>query len=339
MASTQRRIKCIYCLNVKPKLDFNREHVIPEALGKFQNNLVLHETVCSDCNKYFGDNLEIILNRDTAEGVYRYKFGIKPKEEPTHRRISFRIAERGELEGVHVRPIPETRGGNVSIEPLPQVGFLKKETGKYVYFKSDEIPEKRTLIDMGFDLKEIQMLVPHDRELPALLKRLEEKGLKTEMKGELEWPESVKTGSKVAILGDLRIDRPIFRAICKIAFNYLALVLGREFVLRDEFDGIRNYIRHNNGDTKRFFSTDPRPILYEEARLGVSVTQGHIIVAEWQGIRLVGMLRLFNMFTYVITYCRHYSGIWFPFASGHHFDPESKMVTELGKASKRLIPI
>lgn len=192
---------------------------------------------------------------------------------------------------------------------------------------------------MGFDLNEIQMLVPHDRELPALHKRLEDKGLKTEVKGELEWPESVKTGSRVAILGDLKIDRPIFRALCKIGFNYLAFVLGKEFVLHDDFNDIRNYIRYNNGDTKRFFSTDPRPILYEEVRLGVPVTTGHIIVAEWQGIRLVGMLRLFNLFTYVITYCRHYSGIWFPFASGHHFDPEKRMATELGKASKRLLLI
>ena len=328
--------KCIYCSQVKPRTDFNREHVIPEALGRFQNNLVLRGTVCSDCNKYFGDNLELLLSRDTAEGVYRYKFDIKPKTDPRHRRVSFRIAEGEELAGMHVRPMPETRGGNISHEPLPQVGFRKKETGKYVYFKADEIPEKAVLIDMGFEVQEIHMFVPNDRELPGLLRNLEAKGLKTEVKGELEWPESVKTGSRVAILGDLKIDRPIFRALCKIAFNYLAFVLGKEFVLREDFDDIRNYIRYSKGDTERFFSTDPRPILYEEVRLGVPVTNGHIVVAQRQGIRLVGMLRLFNLFTYVITYCRHYSGIWFPFASGHHFDPEKRMASELTKARKRL---
>lgn len=335
MNTSKTSHKCIYCLTVKTKTHFNREHVIPEALGKFRKNLVLHETVCCECNKYFGDNLEIILNRDTAEGIYRYKFGIKPRIGQKHRRISFRIAEGEELEGMYVKPLAETQGGDITHEPVSQVGFFKTKANKYVYFKPDGIPEKTELIKMGFDLTKIQLLAPNDNQLSSLLQRLEEKGLKIEVKGDLEWPESVKAGSRVAILGDLKIDRPIFRAICKIGFNYLAAVLGRELVLREDFDAIRQYIRYDNGETKRFFSTDPRPILYEEARWGVPVTKGHLIVIEWQHSRLVGMIRLFNMFTYVVTYCQHYSGIWFPFGSGHHFDPEQKVVIPLLKASKR----
>jgi hypothetical protein len=324
-------------LDSKPQTDFNREHVIPEALGKSKNNLVLHKTVCRNCNKYFGDCLEVILNRDTAEGVYRYKFGIKPKNAPKHRRVNFQIAEGEELAGMHVRPISESRD-DISLEPVAQVGFLNKETGRYVYFKVNEIPEKNSLIEMGLDISEFQMLSPKAEDLPILLETLEKKGLRTEVKGYLEWPDSVKRSSQVAILGDLRIDSPIFRAICKIGFNYLAAVLGREFVLRDDFNGIRNYIRYDNGDTRHYFSTDPRPILYEENRSGVPITEGHIIIAEWQGIRLVAKIRVFNLFTYVVTFCPYYSGIWFPFASGHHFDVHEKTISKLGKASKRLMP-
>jgi len=34
--------RCIWCLETKPESAFNREHVIPEAFGKFENNLVLN---------------------------------------------------------------------------------------------------------------------------------------------------------------------------------------------------------------------------------------------------------------------------------------------------------
>ena len=337
MTKTSTLIRCIYCLESKPKADFNREHVIPEALGKFKNNFVLHETVCRDCNRYFGDCLERILNRDTAEGVYRYKFGIKPKTAPKHQRISFQIGEGEELAGMHVRPMSESRD-DISLEPVAQVGFLNKEMGKYVYFKANEIPEKETLIEMGLDVREFQMVLSNQTDLPALLEALGKKGLETEIRGDFEWPDSVKKGSRVEIVADLKIDRPIFRAICKIGFNYLAAVLGKEFVLRDDFDGIRNYVRYDNGDTECYFATDPRPILYEENRFGGQITEGHLIIAEWQGMRLVAKIRFFNLFTYVVTFCRHYSSIWFPFASGHHFGVDKKTITELGKASKRLMP-
>ena len=54
--------KCIYCL--RDNVEFTREHVIPESLGKFKtDNMVLHDKVCKECNKYFGDKLELNLCR------------------------------------------------------------------------------------------------------------------------------------------------------------------------------------------------------------------------------------------------------------------------------------
>ena len=101
---------------------------------------------------------------------------------------------------------------------------------------------------------------------------------------------------------------------------------------------MRNHVRYDNGDTELYFAPDPRPILYEENRFGGPITEGHLIIAKWQGMRLVAKIRVFNLFTYVVTFCRYYSGIWFPFASGHHFDVEKKTISKLGKASKRLMP-
>ena len=63
-------IKCIYCLKEKISNEFRkREHVIPQMFGRFKNNLILRGFVCDNCNRYFGDNLELALGRDTIEGI------------------------------------------------------------------------------------------------------------------------------------------------------------------------------------------------------------------------------------------------------------------------------
>ena len=61
---------------------------------------------------------------------------------------------------------------DISLEPVAQVGFLNKETGKYVYFKANEIPEKKRLIEMGLDVSEFQMVLSNQTDLPALLEAL-----------------------------------------------------------------------------------------------------------------------------------------------------------------------
>lgn len=52
--------QCVYCLNWKDEKEFNREHVIPQFLGTFSNNLVLNELeVCKECNSFFSKNFEL----------------------------------------------------------------------------------------------------------------------------------------------------------------------------------------------------------------------------------------------------------------------------------------
>lgn len=263
-----------------------------------------------------------------------------PEQEPKHRRISFRVAEGQELEGVHVSPSPrENTIADVIIQPVAQAGFYQKETGKWLYFKSDEIPQKSKLAELGLDVERgVELIVGRDEDLPSLLKSLEDKGIRIEAKGEKDWPESVKQGAKVAVLGGLRIDRSIYRALCKIAFNYLRFIVGHNFVLHEDFNPIRRFIRYDEGQSAHFFSTGTQPILYDEAHYGVKLTEGHLIVVEWRGTNLICILRLFNMFTYLVVLCRTFIGIWIPIASDHHFDPETKKVSELLKVSKNLMP-
>src|SRR5205823_602239 len=66
------------CMLKKPSSEFNKDHVIPEAFGKFgKDTMTLINYVCRNCNQYFGDNIENDLGRDTPYGViYRSTSGI-----------------------------------------------------------------------------------------------------------------------------------------------------------------------------------------------------------------------------------------------------------------------
>jgi hypothetical protein len=55
----ETQYKCVYCLKEKPKTEFNTEHVIPKAFGRYENSLTLHEyQVCQECNSVFSKELE-----------------------------------------------------------------------------------------------------------------------------------------------------------------------------------------------------------------------------------------------------------------------------------------
>ncbi len=71
-------ITCVYCLENKPISFFKKaEHVLPQSFGLFKNNFTLRKIVCDQRNEYFGNNLEIVLARDTYEGGLRFETNIK----------------------------------------------------------------------------------------------------------------------------------------------------------------------------------------------------------------------------------------------------------------------
>lgn len=73
-----KQSKCIYCLEDKPEDEFNREHVIPQMMGTFEENQVLNNLqVCIECNSYFSRELENNISLDSIEALYRVRFGNK----------------------------------------------------------------------------------------------------------------------------------------------------------------------------------------------------------------------------------------------------------------------
>jgi hypothetical protein len=131
------------------------EHVLPQSFGRFENNLTLHETVCDGCNKYFGDNLEIALGRDTYEGGLRFDYGLRQPSEfkslGKKTRLTVRIHE-GEFKGAYAYREYSENQGRIIVKPVPQVGFRKAVDCEIDYYLLDDIPPKQYFDQNGYDL-------------------------------------------------------------------------------------------------------------------------------------------------------------------------------------------
>ena len=336
---------CIYCLQEKSADCFqNRDHIIPQCFGQFAtDNLVLRDAVCDECNQYFGNKIELYLGRDTIEGIERYKHGIKPAKQPKHKRLTFKIAE-GDLAGIIVTPRYSDNKEIIDIEPVLQAGIINKTGNKFDYYEPHGIPDAANLEKQGRSLKGLKFdfISKDEDELNSLVKKLSEKGYKDiKLEPSREWPECVRKRNSILVAGEIRIDRVIYRGLSKIAFNYLCYIKGVNFVLLEDFNPIREFIRFDRGNHDRFFFVNQSPILENDRRffkLGIKETQGHLIVIDWNRLSLQVRLSPFNINTYLVRLCNNFQGVWMPIKNGHHFDVESRTVNQLMSVSRRLLP-
>lgn len=84
--ANDRRI-CIYCRRDLPVSAFNREHILLQALGRFNGEPTTIHSVCRECNQYFGDSIDLLFARGSVEALLRIELGLKPAEAVTHLRF------------------------------------------------------------------------------------------------------------------------------------------------------------------------------------------------------------------------------------------------------------
>lgn len=337
-------IKCIYCLKEKISNKFRkREHVIPQMFGRFKNNLILRGFVCDNCNQYFGDNLELALGRDTIEGIImRAKLGMINKELPKkYERLKFKITS-GEHKG-KIAKLIISKNGELQLKKELQVGIFNKDKQEYDYFEPGNIPDPKQLKERGYVGAKINLIASRDKEISYLMNFLKEKGLHIKLGNEMDSSNNIEKIEKVNVEGTIKIDPIIYRAFSKIAFNYLAYNTDKEFVLKEDFDGIRNFIRYGKGNTEDYFNVNEPSILYKDRILkkyykGKKVTNGHLIILEWRGSKIISKISIFNLTTYLVKLCANFKGIFRPLNRGHHFDIISKEVNSLISENPLLIP-
>ena len=233
-------MKCIYCLNEKDDDSFRSvEHVIPQAFGVFRNNLTLKNMVCNDCNQNFGKTIDLVFARDSYEGVMlRFKSGIKKQNEFKTLGKSSKSElklEEGPFKGAYAYLEYIEEKNDILPKPVPQVGFLNINN-EYEYFKLGEIPNRNELDEKKYKLNNPEffyIFIEHDKTLNELKKkgynlkiieeRIETNKEKQIIQVNFKWPT----------------ENTSFRAVSKIAFNYLAHWQEPEFVLKNDFPDFR----------------------------------------------------------------------------------------------------
>lgn len=181
---------------------------------------------------------------------------------------------------------------------------------------------------------EIRVMGPSQNDHIRLVEKLKKLDIKFVQQGVLDQPITVDGSVRVEIAS--QVDATIYRAIAKIAFNYVAHQHGAEFVLWPDFDDVRNYIRYGTEPSWAPVVIPVRkPILFDDSPRSRQ-TNGHLITVDWNAARtgLLAQVSLFNTITYRVVLCPYYSGIWHDgLRTGHHFDIEDRTVTPLNSAS------
>lgn len=318
---------CIYCLRLDPSCGFTTEHVIPQALGRFEDNLTLNSEVCHDCNQYFGRTLDRFLTRDSAEALLRFKHGLKSAGEVKEmftERVEVRIPRDGsKWGGVHLDFVPPPDGGTEPfLDLVPQAGFERKDGEGWDYYTEGDIENRDDLAEV------IQrecgdrrvVLFDSDESRDRLLGLLEERDIPFKKESEFTGFEPFVHGEVTAELV-YRFDAALARAVSKIAVNYLTYVRGANFVLNSDFNAVRDFVRKDLGKPPDFvtFLSAPQAVDFEgrpaEAR-------GHVLALGWDRSRTEILCKVcpFAHKTYLVRLCRNLHGIWREVMCGHFFD-------------------
>jgi hypothetical protein len=331
--------RCIYDYTEQSG-PFDDEHVLPQGFGRFSPDLVIPH-VCGPCNRYFGKELDWFLNRDSGEAVLRSRFqpGLASSAGTLKSsRIKMTVNVPGPWEGARVYVRPNPRTGRLETELIPQVAFRKKGQGKWSWFTVKQLvhasPESLAQYRTG---SEIQIVGPSLKSCHHLRRKLAELAIPFQEAGQLD--NSITQRGDIDVCIEYTVDRTILRAIGKIAFDYFAYVHGADLALGRSFDPIRKFIRDGTEPPWRAVTPGRHRILAGETD-AIRYTNGHVLTLEANPFTgsIIVRVALFNDITYVVRLCRRFSGIWRDFSAGHHFDIDTREVTQLRAISACLLP-
>jgi hypothetical protein len=317
-------VTCIYCRKAGGK-QFPSEHVIPQAFGRFKNNLTL-SCVCEDCNKFFGKELEVFLARDSAEALLRIRYGLKTKSgrrRLRRTRLKVRVIEQGDWYGALLEVERDPSSQLLKATPIAQVAFQKNGEKEWTWYLEEELDSSKT--DRYRKDAKTKIVGPNDDAVQRLSEKIEKLGIVFKQRGTFEEHRGM-----VEVFAESTLDEIILRGVGKITFNFLAYARGEEFALRSDFDLFRDFVRWGKKPPWLPVLVSQFPILYgDDARY--RQTNGHIVVLDWDksGQGIVCMLSLFNHLTYHASLCQNYSGIWHPISAGRHFDLATRVVSEV----------
>jgi hypothetical protein len=300
---------CIYCRRSGADISFTRDHVMPEAFGKFRDNLVLSNgEVCRDCNQVLGDEVETAAVRGSVEAAHRFQNRKRlPTKKPNaaesfakapRNRVTFEMDEPGwDSAKLYLEPIED--GTDVSIRIRPQI-IVQFDDGHRRAFCLEELADPHVLKRAS----RYRACAESEEGLKAIAAALEPLGVQPAWQDVKKLEPNESGIAKISVCATY--DDISRRLVAKIAFNFLAHLLRAPFVLKEEFDAIRLFIRYGQGVGSEFVSVEDRPVLGEEQNSGRwRMTDAHLVTLDRSPTNaLLGHVSIFNMIHNKILLCR-----------------------------------
>lgn len=261
--------RCIYCLIEKEDECFNREHVMPESFGLFENAPVLHGTVCKVCNSEVFQLLEHEFKEDTDAGVFCQMFSRLIKRKPTQVRIRCKNTQLKKSFSMlddffsDVFPFFMIEGGYIKVAFVPQVIVQKPNFTAYIPIDVLELARTDTklrkklvsLLTPDLERKDIKIFGGADSPEGGA-EMLRQTAAHLADYGITYVPDEAK--NKYSELGDVTqqqfnmkyqvtLTSEAARVLAKIAFNYFAKCAQdaetHDLLFASEFDPLRAFIR------------------------------------------------------------------------------------------------
>lgn len=328
--------KCIYCLQEKDDVEFNREHVVPRMMGTYRDSYVLSNyEVCEECNSYFSKELEDKIGLNSFEGFLKMQYGRKMANRRMLRRdrVSFK-GTNGIFKNLDFIPVVDNQNSaKIHFDILPRIGILSADqSNEYDYYEVESLPEaSQGILDQlrGKDAGIVIVGMTQEEAMPYL----KDKGyLDSNYEYNNVDVKDLYKENDFTTKITVSIDSIVRRTCAKVVFNYLCYSEGKDFVLSSRFDDIRNYIRYGTWSENLWFRCFQGPVLSADVPNDTAHVVGYMLYQEDGKWTLCGCLTWFGKITYLFKLGEmdHYvSAIKeLPSTKMAYFDNDSRIITE-----------
>jgi hypothetical protein len=278
---------CIYCGKSDKK--FCKAHILPQSLGKFENQPTLLERVCAECDNKIGNYEDHFIHAGLA-AFLRPLIGLAQDKNRSpfrrghvgHRPIDMKTKYLGtdevllEPDGIGDSNLPPAM-------PLPQLHFIYVDGNKKcirIRPESFTIEILQSIEKAG--LKQIAAFGMTDEEYEHICDVFRQAGIPLSDEQKIHPPTDKPVLPGLAT-GILVCDKRYFQAIAKIAFHYyLGMNLGNCYLggSEDVFNPVRRFIRYGEGAPESFV-IQKNGYFIDDLRIGWRPPfYGHIFIAE-----------------------------------------------------------
>jgi len=329
-------VTCIYCRQSKGP--FTRDHVVQDGFGKFQGALVIHNSVCHECNQEFSRTIDLALTRSSAEGFERYRFGVKNPaeiEKFKYSSLKLRVKEAGDFHGAQFIQRADPAGKKLVSHVVAGIAVRRKDSEEFVHFLEAEVRDGSWLRNADVDWRRGVKVYGGGTKSDELRVVLEGQGVVLPIWRPMKPPKS----GVLTVEQEFAFNSEMQRAVAKIAFNSLAYCEQTEYALQEAFDPIRKYIRYGekpSSSLQPVMSTDGLPFDKINTPGGKVLKDGekrpviHFVSLGTNTERnVVGAVTLFGFMTHRVMLAGAFTG-QLPEPRAHLYNVKMREVFELG---------